>query len=1156
MPIQISSLAHFVEFHGLFPEMSSVQALLLLSHQLFRNNEHLITRARRHGRGCAPTGARTLLVALAAPAPEEMTRREARTSMHRRPAVGATPATTVSWRALLLVLLLSSSPRGADSAQAEAEALVRWKDTLAPLPAAAADALGSWSLDGAASSAPCSWRGVSCDFLGRVVVVDVAGAGLAGTLGALDLSSLPGLATLNLSSNALTGPFFPSSVSAPLLTVRSVDLSHNNLSGPIPATLPAYMPNLEHLNLSSNQFSGVIPASLASLTRLQSLVLGSNRLAGGIPPALGSVSRLRELELSGNPLGGTIPATLGKLLSLERINVSLAQLESTIPSELSLCTNLTVIGLAGNKLSGGLPPSLAKLTRVREFNVSKNMLTGEILPDYFTSWTQLSVFQANGNRFTGRIPPEVATASRLEFLSLATNNLSGTIPPVIGRLARLKVLDLSENGFSGVIPRTIGNLRSLHTLRLYDNKLTGRLPAEFGNMTALQRLSINTNMLEGELPAGLVRLPDLLGIVAFDNLFTGAIPPDFGRNLSIVSMSNNRFSGGLPPGLCSTPRLRYLGLDDNEITGTVPACYRNFTKLVRFRVARNRLSGDVSEIFGSHPDLYYIDLSGNSFDGELPEHWSQFKILSYLHLDGNKITGTIPAGYSAMTALQDLSLASNRLAGTILPEFGELPLLNLNLSHNMLLGQIPRTLGNATGMLVLDLSGNRLDGGVPVELTKLAHMWHLNLSGNDLAGEVPALLGKMGSLQELDLSGNSGLCGHVAGLNSCSLASTMGGPRRSKARLVLAVALASAAALLFSVVLAACVLVQRRRRAGRDSEVATTKSTTSGSAAALQASIWGKDAEFSFGDILAATEHFNDAYCIGRGSFGSVYRADLPGGHRLAVKRLDASEAGDACWGVSERSFENEVRALTRVRHRNIVKLHGFCATGGCMYLAYELVGRGSLGKVLYGGGGGSCERFDWPARVRAVAGLAHALAYLHHDCSPPMIHRDVSVNNVLLGPDFEPRLSDFGTARFLAPGRSGCTSVAGSYGYMAPELAYLRVTTKCDVYSFGVVALEILMGRHPGGLISALHSRRGAAAGGETELIKDTVDQRLDPPAGQAAGQVVFAFVAALSCVREDPDARPTMRHVAQELSARRRSVLDRPFAAIRIGDLTKSSE
>lgn len=123
----------------------------------------------------------------------------------------------------------------------------------------------------------------------------------------------------------------------------------------------------------------------------------------------------------------------------------------------------------------------------------------------------------------------------------------------------------------------------------------------------------------------------------------------------------------------------------------------------------------------------------------------------------------------------------------------------------------------------------------------------------------------------------------------------------------------------------------------------------------------------------------------------------------------------------------------------------------------------------------------------------------------------------------------------------------------MAAELAYLRVTTKCDVYSFGVVALEILMGRHPGSLISSMHSRLLDTSG--SLLLKDALDQRLDSPEGQVGAQVVSAFLLALSCVRQDPEARPTMRSVAQELSARRRLVLNRPLIAIRVTDLTGSS-
>ncbi|KAF6983374.1 hypothetical protein CFC21_001574 [Triticum aestivum] len=1022
--------------------------------------------------------------------------------------------------ALLLFLLLSSSQlRGASSAPGEAEALLEWKDSL-PLTAAAAGALASWDRAAAANSsfAVCSWHGMTCDVFGRVVGVDVSGAGIDGSLHALDLSSLPSLGSLNLSYNALVGPF-PSNVSALLLNITSVDLSNNNFSGPIPPALPAYMPNLEHLNLSSNQFAGEIPPSVANLTRLQSLVLGKNSFSGGIPPALGSISRLRVLELHSNPLGGAIPASLGQLRSLERINVSIAQLESTLPTELSHCTNLTVIGLAVNKLSGKLPVSWAKLRRVREFNVSKNMLTGDILPDYFSAWTRLTVFQADKNHFIGEIPAE---ASRLQFLSFATNNLSGEIPAIIGSLTNLRLLDLAENKFSGTIPRTIGNLTRLETLRLYNNKLTGRLPDELGNMRALQKISVSTNMLDGELPAGLVRLPNLIYIVAFDNFFSGTIPPISSRQLTVVSMANNNFSGELPPGM-----------------------------------SRNRLTGDVSEVLGLHPNLYYIDLSGNSFGGELPEHWAQFKSLLYLNLELNKITGTIPPGFGGMPALNDLSLASNHLAGVIPPELGKLQLLKLNLSHNMLSGPIPPTLGNVTTMLLLekmDLSGNELEGGVPVELTKLDRMWYLNLISNNLTGAVPALLGKMSSLSDLDLSGNPGLCGDVAGLKSCSLYSTGAGvgSRRHITKLILDVTVSVVGALLFFVATVALVLVRKKTRTDENME----ETTASGSGTTdLQASIWSKDAEFLFGEILAATEHFNEAYCIGKGSFGSVYHAKVPGGHSLAVKKLDVSETGDACWGISEKSFENEVRALTHVRHRNIVKLHGFCATGGYMYLVYERVERGSLGKVLYMGGERSSERFDWPARMRAIRGLASALAYLHHDCSPPMIHRDVSVNNVLLDAEYETRLSEFGTARFLAPGRSNCTSVAGSYGYMAPELAYLRVTTKCDVYNFGVVAMEILTGKFPGGLISSLYSLDEAQAGvGKSAallLLRDLVDQRLDGPAEQMAAQVVFVFVVALSCVRTNPDARPDMRTMAQELSARRRSTLDKPFMAIMIGDL-----
>ncbi|KAG0485775.1 hypothetical protein HPP92_009854 [Vanilla planifolia] len=110
---------------------------------------------------------------------------------------------------------------------------------------------------------------------------------------------------------------------------------------------------------------------------------------------------------------------------------------------------------------------------------------------------------------------------------------------------------------------------------------------------------------------------------------------------------------------------------------------------------------------------------------------------------------------------------------------------------------------------------------------------------------------------------------------------------------------------------------------------------------------------------------------------------------------------------INRKSFENEIRALTEVRHRNIVKLHGYCSRNGAMYLVYEYMERGSLAKVLYAEEGS--KKLDWARRVKIVQGVAHALSYLHHDCNPPIVHRDISANNILLDSEFEPRISDFG---------------------------------------------------------------------------------------------------------------------------------------------------
>ncbi|XP_076943031.1 MDIS1-interacting receptor like kinase 2-like [Bidens hawaiensis] len=176
-----------------------------------------------------------------------------------------------------------------------------------------------------------------------------------------------------------------------------------------------------------------------------------------------------------------------------------------------------------------------------------------------------------------------------------------------------------------------------------------------------------------------------------------------------------------------------------------------------------------------------------------------------------------------------------------------------------------------------------------------------------------------------------------------------------------------------------------------------------------------------------------------------------------------------------------------------------------------------------------SAVEVDWIRRVKIIKVVAHALAYMHHDCIPPIVHRDVSTNNILLNSHMEGFIADFGAARLLYPDSSNQTVIAGTLGYIAPELAYsMIVTEKCDVYSFGVVALEIIGGKHPGDHLSSLNSWKGHGT-----PLEDILDKRLPYPTDiSTEKEIMVVCNVAVECILTDPKCRPTMRNVCQELS------------------------
>ncbi|XP_039136003.1 MDIS1-interacting receptor like kinase 2-like [Dioscorea cayenensis subsp. rotundata] len=326
-------------------------------------------------------------------------------------------------------------------------------------------------------------------------------------------------------------------------------------------------------------------------------------------------------------------------------------------------------------------------------------------------------------------------------------------------------------------------------------------------------------------------------------------------------------------------------------------------------------------------------------------------------------------------------------------------------------------------------------------------LYSIDFSYNMLTGPIPS--GEVFQAAYKAYVGNAaGLCGDAIGLLSCGSSPSAERSHKNHTTLLIAITIPVVGCSLMLVTIAlAC-----RRQRTRTSEVAETEN---------HSFVWDTGLKFKLTDVMEAIDNFNEAYCIGRGSFGVVYKAELPSGQVLAVKRHHFSAESD----IQERnvrSILNEIQILLGVRHRNIVKLHGACTKKGVMYMVYDYVERGSLRDALYSVF--EALTFDWAMRVKVIHGLAHALAYLHNDCSPNIFHRDISINNVLLDSDFEPKVSDFGTAKLLTHDASTWTAIVGSYGYIAPELAYMtKFTDKCDVYSFGVVTLEVMMGMHPG---------------------------------------------------------------------------------------------
>lgn len=641
----------------------------------------------------------------------------------------------------------------------------------------------------------------------------------------------------------------------------------------------------------------------------------------------------------------------------------------------------------------------------------------------------------------------------------------------------------------------------------------------------------------------------------------------FFPNIVLLQLRGNGLSGNIPSDIGTLSKLIVLDLSSNQIRGSVPSSIWNLNQLVTLDLSGNCLIGQIPFTLVYLTSLTFLSLDSNHFDGVVPAEIGYMQNLTKLNLSDNFLTGPIPTTIGNLTNLKSLSLGWNQINSSIPVEVWNMNSLEqLFLSHNSISGEIPSQLGKIRYSLqYLDLSYNNLTGAIPPSLILLRNV-KLNLSYNSLKGPVPMNL--QHSFPPDAFVGNEDLyLPHSSPSNSSSI-------NMLPMKIYVPGTIISAVFCFGYLVATRCRYIDRKNQS--DFRVVPKNGDLF--------SVWNFDGKIAYKDIIEATEDFDLKYCIGTGTYGSVYKAQLPSGKVVALKKLHYWEAEEP---ALFKSFRNEGRMLSKIRHRNIVKLHGFCLHKRCMFLVYEYKERGSLFSVLINDT--EAAALDWTKRVHIIEGIAHALSYMHRNCTLPIIHRNVTSSNILLNSEMVASLSDFGTARLLYPNCSNQTIKVGTPGYVAPgdrthllsaillhcffslaneftqvtfviavgepELEHtMAVTEKCDVYGFGVVALEIIMGRHPGELISLItaSSRMSSKSPSVLQImLKDLLDPRLSPPKNQpVASSVVMLATLALACLHSRPKSRPTMEHVSKEL-LHRRPRLPKPLNEIFIQEL-----
>ncbi|CAF2260683.1 BnaA08g26860D [Brassica napus] len=953
--------------------------------------------------------------------------------------------------------------------------------------------------ENATESVHCHWTGVHCDQNGFVAKLLLPSMNLSGNISD-QIQSFSSLTVLDLSNNAFECSL-PKSLSN-LTSLKVFDVSVNSFFGTFPYGLGTAT-GLTHVNASSNNFSGFLPEDLGNATALEALDFRGGYFEGTVPSSFKSLKKLKFLGLSGNNLSGKLPKVIGELSSLETIILGYNGFTGEIPEEFGKLRNLQYLDLAVGNLTGPIPSSLGQLKEL----------------------TTVYLYQ---NRLNGKIPREVGNITSLVFLDLSDNQITGEIPREIAELKSLQLLNLMRNQLTGTIPSKIAELPHLEVLELWQNSLAGSLPEDLGKSSPLKWLDVSSNKLTGDIPSGLCYYRNLTKLILFNNSFSGQIPEDIFScpTLVRVRIQKNLISGPIPAGSGDLPMLQHLELAKNNLTGQVPDDITSSKSLSFIDISFNHLSSLPYSIFSS-PNLQTFIASHNSFAGNIPNQIQDRPSLSVLDLSFNRFSGQIPERIASFEKL-----------------------VSLNLKSNDLIGEIPDALAGMHMLAVLDLSNNSLTGNIPPSLGASPTLEMLNVSYNKLTGPVPSN-GLFAAINPNDLVGNDNLCGGVLPPCSKSLALSAN-PGRNRIHLhhaIFGFIVGTAVILSLGIIFLAGRWVYRRwdLYSNFAREYLFCKQPQEEWPWRLVAF---QRLSFTAGDILT---HIKEANIIGMGAMGIVYKAEVMRRPLLtvAVKKLWRSPSPDiednhhSIQDEDDDDILKEVNLLGNLRHRNIVKILGYIHNEREVMMVYEYMPNGNLGTALHSKDDNKFLLTDWLSRYNVAVGVVQGLNYLHNDCYPPIIHRDIKSNNILLDSSLEARIADFGLAKMMLHKNETVSMVAGSYGYIAPEYGYaLKIDEKSDIYSLGVVMLELVTGKMPidpsfEESIDVVEWIRRKVKKGEG--LEEVLDPSVAGECRHVIEEMLLALRIALLCTAKLPRDRPSIRDVMTmlaEAKPRRKSV------------------